>query len=173
MGSHFVLKMSSQSSSISPVYSKGIVIKGFGRGSKDLGIPTANFSDEVISTLPKEIETGIYYGLANVDEGPVYKMVMSIGWNPYYKNVKKSMETHILHTFPSDFYGSMLRTCILGRIRPEETYNSLDSLISAIKSDIAFADRELESSAYDEFRKHSFFNLTEIENGTVNPGSNL
>jgi len=34
--------MSSQSSSISPVYSKGIVIKGFGRGSKDLGIPTGN-----------------------------------------------------------------------------------------------------------------------------------
>ena len=37
------------------------------------------------------METGIYYGFANVDRGPVYKMVMSIGWNPYFKNVKKSM----------------------------------------------------------------------------------
>ena len=37
------------------------------------------------------METGIYYGFASVDGGPVYKMVMSIGWNPFYKNVKKSM----------------------------------------------------------------------------------
>merc|ERR1712071_628928 len=89
---HLLFKMaSSQSSSFNPIFSKGVVIKGFGRGSKDLGIPTANFADEVISTLPKDMETGIYYGLANVDEGPIHKMVMSIGWNPYYKNVKKSM----------------------------------------------------------------------------------
>ena len=40
--SHLPLRMSSQSSSLSPVFSKGIVIKGFGRGSKDLGIPTGN-----------------------------------------------------------------------------------------------------------------------------------
>jgi hypothetical protein len=26
-----------------------------------------------------------------VDNGPVHKMVMSIGWNPYFRNVKKSM----------------------------------------------------------------------------------
>ena len=41
------------------------------------------------------METGIYYGFASVDGGPVYKMVMSIGWNPFYKNVKKSM-VHVL-----------------------------------------------------------------------------
>jgi len=37
------------------------------------------------------METGIYYGFANIDGGPVYKMVMSIGWNPFFKNVQKSM----------------------------------------------------------------------------------
>ena len=51
----------------------------------------ANFPDEVIETLPKEITSGIYYGFASVDGGPVYKMVMSIGWNPHFKNVKRSM----------------------------------------------------------------------------------
>ena len=34
-------------------------------------------------------------------------------------------EAHILHDFSSDFYGSMLRICILGYIRPEKSFNSL------------------------------------------------
>jgi len=50
------------------------------------------------------METGIYYGYAKVDGGPVYKMVMSIGWNPYYKNVKKSMVYPILFYVLSTFF---------------------------------------------------------------------
>lgn len=46
---------------------------------------------EVVRTLPKEIKTGVYFGWAQVEEGPVHKMVMSIGWNPYYQNKEKSM----------------------------------------------------------------------------------
>ena len=51
----------------------------------------ANFPDAVVDNLPADISTGIYYGWACVGNGDVYKMVMSIGWNPYYKNTKKSM----------------------------------------------------------------------------------
>ena len=51
----------------------------------------ANFPANVVDKLPEAISTGIYYGWACVDRGPIYKMVMSIGWNPYYKNTKKSM----------------------------------------------------------------------------------
>ncbi|KAA0199329.1 hypothetical protein HAZT_HAZT009265 [Hyalella azteca] len=80
--------------------------------------------------------TGIYYGLAKVMDGPTYGMVMSVGWNPYYKNTKKSMfvccsqalvlqETHILHVFDEDFYGSWLRVVVLGYIRPELNFESL------------------------------------------------
>jgi hypothetical protein len=45
----------------------------------------------VVATLPSETETGIYFGWAKVDEGAVHKMVMSVGWNPYYHNERKSM----------------------------------------------------------------------------------
>lgn len=45
----------------------------------------------MVDNLPETISTGIYYGWASVDRGPVYKMVMSIGWNPFYNNTKKSM----------------------------------------------------------------------------------
>lgn len=46
---------------------------------------------DVVDNLPEAVSTGIYYGWASVDRGPVYKMVMSIGWNPFYNNTKKSM----------------------------------------------------------------------------------
>ena len=92
------------------------MVKGFGRGSKDLGIQTANFPDEVVNELPQEINTGVYYDWARVDNGPVHKMVMSIGWNLYFRNVKKSMETHIINYIGTDFYGSQLRICITGYI---------------------------------------------------------
>lgn len=149
---------STKSLSCLPFFAKGIVIKGFGRGSKDLGIPTANFSNEVIETIPSEMETGIYYGFANIDGGPVYKMVMSIGWNPFFKNVQKSMETHIIHNFPDDFYGSLLKVCITGYIRPEQSYDSLDALIAAIKADIDYAETHLDLPELSQLQKHSFFN---------------
>lgn len=44
-----------------------------------------------MENLPAAFSTGVYYGWACVDDGEVHKMVMSIGWNPYYKNEKKSM----------------------------------------------------------------------------------
>lgn len=54
-------------------------------------IISANFPENVVEKLPKEVNCGIYYGWASVNEGPVFKMVMSVGWNPYFKNEKKSM----------------------------------------------------------------------------------
>jgi riboflavin kinase len=74
-----------------------------------LGFPTANFSEEVIAKLPSELVGGIYWGLATVDHGPVYGMVMSIGWNPFYQNEKRAMETHLLHQFQEDLYGKLLK----------------------------------------------------------------
>ena len=44
-----------------------------------------------MDSLPKAFTTGIYYGLSNVDNGKVYKTVLSIGWNPFYHNTKKSL----------------------------------------------------------------------------------
>ncbi|XP_037949972.1 putative riboflavin kinase [Teleopsis dalmanni] len=74
-----------------PFFACGRIIRGFGRGSKELGIPTANYPLEVVKSLPTSCQNGIYYGWANVDNGEVYKMVMSIGWNPYYDNKERSM----------------------------------------------------------------------------------
>lgn len=140
-----------------PYFCRGEVIKGFGRGSKELGIPTANFPDSVVEHLPADIPTGIYYGWARVGHGEVHKMVMSIGWNPFYKNEKKSMETHIIHTFQEDFYGEILSIVLVGYIRPEKSFDSIDELIAAIHSDIEEATNQLETADHWKLRDDVFF----------------
>uniref|UniRef100_A0A6P8IMT6 Riboflavin kinase n=1 Tax=Actinia tenebrosa TaxID=6105 RepID=A0A6P8IMT6_ACTTE len=140
-----------------PIFVRGIVVKGFGRGSKELGIPTANYPEEVVEKYSSLINTGIYCGWAKVDGGEVYKMVMSVGWNPYYKNNKKSMETHIIHAFENDFYGSQLSVVITGHLRPEKSYPSLQDLIDAIHNDISQAKEVLDEPENKSYMTHSFF----------------
>ncbi|XP_004072395.1 riboflavin kinase [Oryzias latipes] len=140
-----------------PYFCRGEVVRGFGRGSKELGIPTANFPDSVVDNLPADISTGIYYGWACVGNGDVYKMVMSIGWNPYYKNTKKSMETHVIHEFKEDFYGQILRVVMVGYIRPERTFDSLEALIVAINGDIEEAKLKLELPEHHKLKEDNFF----------------
>ncbi|TRY60191.1 hypothetical protein DNTS_003801 [Danionella cerebrum] len=140
-----------------PYFCRGPVIRGFGRGSKDLGIPTANFPESVVDNLPADISTGIYYGWAQVENGDIHKMVMSIGWNPYYKNTKKSMETHVMHTFKEDFYDQILSVVMVGYIRPEKGFTALDELISAIHSDIEEAKKKLEMPEHLKLKEDNFF----------------
>eukprot|EP00002_Diphylleia_rotans_P001629 TRINITY_DN10908_c0_g1_i1.p2 TRINITY_DN10908_c0_g1~~TRINITY_DN10908_c0_g1_i1.p2 ORF type:complete len:171 (-),score=29.04 TRINITY_DN10908_c0_g1_i1:591-1103(-) len=116
----------------------GEVIRGFGRGSKQLGIPTANLDVAKEPRVQDEhFRTGIYLGWATLNRaGPAYPMVMSIGWNPFYHNTQKTMEAHLIHQFPGDFYGEHLRLCVVAYLRPERNFPSLDALIQAIKLDI-------------------------------------
>lgn len=61
-----------------PFFAKGIVVHGFGRGSKELGVPTANFEDDVVVNLPEQLSCGVYCGFASVDNGTVYPMVSMV-----------------------------------------------------------------------------------------------
>ena len=60
-----------------------------------------------------EAVTGIYAGFASIGSSPtVYKMCMSIGFNPFYKNSQKTIEPWILHKFNQDFYGEATASLI-------------------------------------------------------------
>lgn len=147
------------------IYVNNYVVKGFGRGSKELGCPTANIAG--IDHLT--ISTGIYCGLVQlviekpdqVQEepgnsehyerilgslpyvSPVTGMVCSFGFNPQYGNKEKSLEVHILDDIEFNFYGSKLRVLICKKMRDEEKYNSLDELKNAIANDIKNASAEV------------------------------
>ncbi|XP_062600898.1 riboflavin kinase-like [Saccostrea cucullata] len=151
-----------------PHFAEGEVVKGFGRGSKELGIPTANFPESVVEELPPGMPLGVYYGWGNVDDGEVYKMVLSVGWNLYYKNTKKSMETYLMHTFNEDFYGSKLKVIMLGYIRPMKDFSSLDELIQAIENDIYIAKEKLDQPDNLVYKTNNFFSPSGcIQNGSV------
>lgn len=57
----------------------------------------ANFPDESLPAMSSVTKTGVYYGYAQIycpkhqpalleDDAKVLPMVMSLGWNPFYKN---------------------------------------------------------------------------------------
>ncbi|RWW15209.1 hypothetical protein GW17_00020963 [Ensete ventricosum] len=91
-----------------------------------VAICAANLPAENFSPILSEHTSGVYFGWAGLSTRGIYKMVMSIGWNPYFDNTEKtivsvllSVEPWLLHDFGEDFYGEELRLAIVGYIRPE------------------------------------------------------
>ena len=79
-------------------------------------------------------------------------MVTSIGWNPFYKNEKKTVEPHIMHKFTSDFYGENLKIVVCGYIRPELDFVSVDALKEWIKNDINVSDQALNQDRFIKYK---------------------
>lgn len=65
-------------------------------------IIAANLSAESYSDILSEHPSGVYFGWAGLSTKGVYKMVMSIGWNPYFDNTEKTIVS-VLWTFRFDF----------------------------------------------------------------------
>ncbi|EPX73580.1 riboflavin kinase Fmn1 [Schizosaccharomyces octosporus yFS286] len=139
-----------------PIRFEGKVVHGFGRGSKDLGIPTANVSEDSIQELLKHKDSGVYYGFAMVSQH-IFPMVMSVGWNPYYKNTVRSAEVHLINRKGLDFYDQQIRVIVLGYIRPELNYEGVQKLIEDIQIDIQVALNSLERPDYAHYKEDSFF----------------
>ncbi|RKU48604.1 hypothetical protein DL546_008724 [Coniochaeta pulveracea] len=146
-----------------PLRMSGKVTSGFGRGSSELGIPTANLpvdGPECASWLPSA-DSGVYFGWASVslpdesgefgdatDRWRVYPMVMSIGYNPYYKNTVRSAEVHVMRKIHVDLRGREMRLLILEYVREEKDYPSLEALVCDIRIDIEVARRSLEREGW-------------------------
>ncbi|KXZ54475.1 hypothetical protein GPECTOR_4g540 [Gonium pectorale] len=136
---------------------RGAVVKGFGRGSKELGIPTANVDPAVVAAALAEAVTGIYAGWARLGSSPtVYKTVMSIGWNPFFANKHKTLEPWILHTFDKPFYGERLSLLICGYVRPEANFSSLEALVERIHLDARVSEAALECEPLAAMRDDPF-----------------
>ncbi|KAI0772650.1 riboflavin kinase [Irpex lacteus] len=153
-----------------PIILSGTVQHGFGRGGKDLGCPTANLPDESLPPMSSVTQTGVYYGFAqvtpskdgqstplNTQDTLVYPMVMSLGWNPFYKNKQLTAEIHIMHDFQKDFYGHYMQAIVLGYIRPELDYVSREALIQDIETDKQVALNCLARPEYEKFKTHKTF----------------
>jgi len=136
-----------------PLVLEGRVAKGFGRGGKLLNCPTANLRDEDVGDQLDPHETGVYFGWIELN-GNIYKMATSIGWNPFFKNDKKTVEAHILHEFDADFYGERVKMVLCGYIRPELDFPTMESLIEAIENDKVVSNLALDLPKYDHFKSY-------------------
>lgn len=181
-----------------PIRLSGPIVKGFGRGSAELGIPTANIDPSTLEAAGQSsVQSGVYYGFCSlpihlsssestapqfpngkrpsehaliptsypapiaeegVGEGErnrtTFYAVLSIGHNPFYANDTRSIEVHIMHAFAPhqfDLYGLEMRLMVLGFIRPEYDYDSLDSLVEDIWVDVGVAQGSLEREGYKRF----------------------
>lgn len=126
-----------------PYTISGPVVRGAGRGGKELGFPTANqyFTDDV--ALPAD---GVYAGWFTVrgpraidgdmEPGVAYPAAISVGTNPTFGDERRSVESFILDR-DADLYGYEADVAFIGYIRDMTRFDSVDSLLNAIRADVS------------------------------------
>mmetsp|Transcript_7828 Transcript_7828/g.23532 ORF Transcript_7828/g.23532 Transcript_7828/m.23532 type:complete len:455 (-) Transcript_7828:3051-4415(-) len=138
-----------------PVEMAGTVVRGFGRGSAQMGVPTANIDPAPLADVLAGLPKGVYLGWAALDapagwpdaDRGVHKMVMNIGTRPTVDKSdapELSVEVHIMHTFWNNFHGEHLRVVATSFVRPEMRFPGIDALVTRIHADIAAAKYTLD-----------------------------
>jgi FAD synthase len=125
---------------------------------------SANLNPE---DLPQELlalPKGVYYGWAQVRAPGLdtrsHMMVMNIGNRPTFADSGAvTLEVHILHDYESsNFYGEEAAIVVLGFIRLEMKFKSLDDLVGRILEDIATAKNILSSDeVLQSYQSDPFF----------------
>ncbi|MBN2548340.1 MAG: bifunctional riboflavin kinase/FAD synthetase [Anaerolineales bacterium] len=120
----------------------GEVVHGDGRG-RTIGIPTANLKTWPGKLLPC---TGVYACLAYL-EGRAWQAVSNIGVRPTFENqpLEARLETHLLD-FKGDLYHKQITLAFVKRLRDEQRFPDVTTLINQIQQDILQA-----RSALDHF----------------------
>ena len=121
----------------------GIVANGYGRGSKKLGFPTANLPHFNRILENSKIKNGVYFGFANLSpDSMILPVVTNIGFSPTFtgsENKIRIAEAHLIAPTSnglSDFYGKKLGLFLIGFIREEQKFPSLDALKLQIQNDV-------------------------------------
>jgi riboflavin kinase/FMN adenylyltransferase len=119
-----------------PVAIEGKVVRGDGRGRK-IGFPTANL--HVRSLLP--LRRGVYAARASSSEFQNIPAVLNIGVRPTFSRhgsarESVSIEAHLLGDTTLDLYNKRLTLELLGFIRDEKTFSSVEDLKRQIQADI-------------------------------------
>lgn len=104
---------------------------GFGlQNGTHWGFPTANISD----VTPRfTLENGVY-AVHVIINGKRWNAMMYIGTRPTLKLTKPTVEIHIFD-FAQNIYNQSIQFHVLQKIRDEQTFNSIDSLIGQLKKD--------------------------------------
>ena len=108
----------------------GTIVEGDRRG-RTIGFPTANLSVADDIAIPMK---GIYATWAVV-EGRRIMAATCIGYRPTFGIHAMTIEAFILN-FDEDIYGKPLRLEFVRRIRDEQTFSSVETLVEQMKLDV-------------------------------------
>jgi riboflavin kinase/FMN adenylyltransferase len=107
----------------------GHVIEGLKFGRR-IGFPTINLALDIAMVMPK---SGVYITETLVD-GVFYDSITNVGNKPSIGSFEKNAETHIFD-FNRNIYGCDVRVEFIKMLRPEMTFDSVETLTSQIAID--------------------------------------
>lgn len=112
-----------------PYFIRSQVVRGAGRGT-GLGFPTANLCVPWDKVLPLD---GVYAVAALVD-GSWRAGALSVGRNPTFQDAAVTVEVFILD-YAGDLYAKTLGVFFLDRLRAQEKFGQVSSLVRQIRAD--------------------------------------
>eukprot|EP00904_Undaria_pinnatifida_P011376 jgi/Undpi1/7369/HiC_scaffold_22.g09842.m1 len=183
-----VLKRTPHRASETVRYLRGTVSTGYGRGSKKLGVPTANLPESQFAENLRSLPTGVYFGWAALEDeeerekdrvepkkgdgggvsGP-WKCVANVGYSPTFagqENAEKIVEGHLIGYEGEDFYGKTMRMLLAGFQRREKKFASFPELVATIKKDVGDASAALDEPRFSSFKTDAFFSTAGQETST-------
>ena len=110
---------------------EGVVVHGYQRG-RQLGFPTANIASPPYTALPAD---GVYAGRFVIGDR-LLPAAVSVGSNPTFSGTERTVEAYVLDV-DENFYGHEVGVDLVARLRGQERYDDLDTLIAAIENDVA------------------------------------
>jgi riboflavin kinase/FMN adenylyltransferase len=116
---------------------EGVVEPGDARG-RELGYPTANLR---LGDYQRP-KYGIYAVRVTLDDGSERPGVASLGVRPTFDPPQELLEAY-LFDFEGDLYGRKVEVALHAFIREERKFDTVDSLIHAMRNDEAAARRSL------------------------------
>ncbi|WP_090945760.1 bifunctional riboflavin kinase/FAD synthetase [Nonomuraea jiangxiensis] len=128
---------------------EGVVVRGYQRG-RQLGFPTANVETPQHTAIPAD---GVYAGwlecvpVANLPAlyaGERWPAAISVGTNPTFEGVPRTVEAYALDRDDLELYGVHVAVEFAARLRGNTRFESIDALIAGIEGDVA-ATRRLTS----------------------------
>ncbi|MFS2293953.1 MAG: bifunctional riboflavin kinase/FAD synthetase [Actinomadura sp.] len=115
---------------------EGVVVRGHQRG-RALGFPTANLETPPHTAIPAD---GVYGGrlICDSDRYPDFRWpaAISIGTNPTFEGVERTVEAYALDRDDLDLYGEHMAVDFTVRIRDTLKFDSVDALVEQMHRDV-------------------------------------
>lgn len=117
---------------------EGEIVHGHARG-RELGFPTANLASDAQGMIPAD---GVYAGWFTNSSGQRLPAAISVGSNPTFNDVLRTVEAHILDR-PEDealqdfnLYGQHCTVEFVARLRGMLAFHGIDDLIMQMQTDV-------------------------------------